>query len=142
MGASEHVLEETILLEKLKLWTERLVKIALASARIHCELADLGVLSRAPLKVDGNDGPRTVRLKERILEMNRERSVITRSMAAVGAEILEETTMEVVFPNGPDNGILSWMPGELAIDHWREKRDTLCERRPLPERRGAPPTRH
>jgi hypothetical protein len=134
-----------MLLERLKLWIERLVRIRLESARLRCELADLGVIPKAPFAVGSDDGPKVIRLKERLMAAHREKGRIVAEMTGIGAEILDDVTLEIVFPRGPgDDTVLSWMPGESSVGFWRERRDVASKRRPIPNHRrgGISPTRH
>ena len=134
-----------MLLEQLKLWTERLMRISLESGRIHCELADLGVIPKAPFAIGSDDGPKVIHLKERLVAAHREKKRIVADMAGIGAEILDDVTLEIVLPRGRgDDTVLSWMPGESSIGFWRERGDVASKRHPIPgNRRGRSSlTRH
>ena len=87
--------------------------------------------NKAP-SVESFDLPRVIRLKEKLMSLDRDWSAICGQMAQAGAEILNEHTLEVVMPSGPKPGsYLSWMPGEPCIAWWREKKELEAPRHPL-----------
>jgi hypothetical protein len=124
--------DDALLLEKLKLWSDRLLRIELKKQRVHRDLADLGVLPKAPFKVCPGDGPKAVRLKERLISACREQQTVLEEMKEVGAEVLDETTMEIGMPGGPEpSSVLSWMPGETCLGFWRREKALSGKRYPL-----------
>ncbi len=123
-----------VLVNRLELWTQRLIKIFSEIERCRCALADLGIITdRAAPEVRSYDRPQVVRLKERLLALERDRQATFRQMASANAELLDDTTFEVVLPDGPTPGsCLSWLPGEPSIAYWREKKERTAPRQPLP----------
>ena len=134
-----------VLIERLKLWTERLVRVRIKKADYCCQLAEMGVITRVPPTIDSRDRPNVVRIKEKLLAVSSEREQIRREMASMGAEILDEQTLEVLFPGGPEpDSFLSWMPGEPSIGWWRAEKDNTALRKRLPGMRmiDCEPTTH
>jgi hypothetical protein len=135
---SHRTVEDALLLERLKLWSDRLLRIELKKRRVHRDLADLGVLPKAPFKVCPSDGPKAVRLKERLISACREQQTVLEEMKEVGAEVLDETTMEIAMPGGPEpSSVLSWMPGETCLGFWRKEKTLSSRRYPLLDSGGA-----
>jgi hypothetical protein len=117
-----------ILLKQLELWTGNLARIFMLEQRCHCALADLGVILQGDSRPTSKDGPGTIRLKEEILKLRKNRQATLTQMKQVGAEILDELTLEVLISGGPEPGsYLSWMPGEPCIAWWR--RQAQCSSR-------------
>ncbi|MDJ0762881.1 MAG: hypothetical protein QNJ97_07830 [Myxococcota bacterium] len=131
---------------RLELWAERLIRIAKEEASCRCDLADLGVIAKdAVPDIHPHDPPLVIRLKERLLLLSRQRRTTHNDMAAVGAQMLDEQTMEIILPGGPYPGsYLSWQPGETDIAWWRSDKDLNAQRRILPglAPEDAMPVRH
>lgn len=119
---------------QLEFWTQKLVRIAGEQQKCLFDLADLGVvLKTACPKIGKLDSPRVVRLKERLLVLQRERARVFQEFEHVGARLLDRETLEVVLEGGPEPGSwLSWQPGERHIAWWRASADSESERRLLP----------
>jgi hypothetical protein len=122
-----------MLVGRLELWTQRLFKTAVEMERCRCELADLGVMTgNKELHAGPFDAPKVIRLKEKLLDLDRDWMATCLQMEQAGVEVLNEHTLEVVIASGPKPGsYLSWMPGEPRIAWWREKKELDAPRYPL-----------
>lgn len=129
-----HSYKENTLIQRLELWTERLVKLAREQERCVFALADLGIIAQgAAPAVRPTDRPAVIRLKERLLQLKTLHRSIHEELTAAGAELLDEETMEFVVPGGPLPGsFLSWVPGEPQIAWWRKTNHLSTARRALP----------
>jgi hypothetical protein len=137
--------DEDGLIERFKLWTEGLVRVRLQKSACCSRLAELGIITSVPPVVDPGDRPRVMRIKEELLTAVRESERIRGAMAKMGAEILDEESLEVLFPGGPEPGsFLSWIPGEPRVGWWRAGRDGASSRERLPgvSRTACEPTAH
>jgi len=133
---ASHILSgvASIGVNQLDFWTQELIRIFGEEQRCRFELADLGVIVKVmPPKVLSADSPKVIRLKERLLSLNRERQRIERDFEHVGARLLDWNTLEIVLEGGPEPGSwLSWQPGEPRIAWWRSSADPDSPRRLLP----------
>jgi len=121
------------LITKLALHTDDLVRLRLARERTAAELAELGVVPRqARPAVGPRDSLRVARLKEELVRLDRRRQDALAALAALGATVLDEQTLELLLQGGPAPGsYLSWQPGEPTIAWWRASASLEDPRQPI-----------
>lgn len=136
---------DDLVLERLKLWTEQLMRIRVREDSYRCELADMGIVQQNPVIIHPEDRPQVIRVKEKLLTQIALKEQIARDMVKAGAVLVDEVHWEVLLPGGPDvGGYLSWMPGEPVLAWRREKREPPSPRLRLRETNAAEsePTSH
>ncbi len=119
---------DDLVLERLKLWTERLMRIRIQEDSYRCELADMGILLPGPVVIRSEDRPQVIRVKQKLLAQIALKEQVVREMAETGAVLVDEVNWEVLLPGGPGVGYLSWMPGEPVFAWRRARRDTSSPR--------------
>lgn len=130
---------------RLRAWVERLVRIRIDMQMCRCALAELGVVNSSSPRIRSTDAPGVVRAKETLLALMVQKKRITKEMARVGAQLLDEQQWEVLVPGGPvEGGFLSWTLGERAIGYYRETNSLSAMRRRLPgvDPAAVDPIRH
>jgi hypothetical protein len=126
--------DTTRLIKRLEFWTEQLIRISRAEESYRYMLADLGILiAQIPPPILPNETPTALRIKEKLIELHRQEDRTLKAMNALGAELFNRQTCEVIFEGGPKPGsYLSWLPGEPSIAWWRESKEAQSERKLLP----------
>lgn len=121
------------LANRLRAWVDRLVRIRLDLQACRCTLAELGVVNTDSPRIRSTDTPGVVRTKENLLALMVQKNRISKEMARVGAQLLDEQQWEVLVPGGPVEGaFLSWTLGERGIGYYRETNSLSSKRRRLP----------
>jgi hypothetical protein len=124
---------DILLVKRLSLWTERLIRIGLAKRVLWAKLADAGQIGASESCSFSFDPPGVIRIKEEMMKLNRDAEAVRMEMAAVGASVIDPLTFEVLIVGGPKKGsYLSWMPGETRVGWWRKQKDIHSDRRLLP----------
>jgi hypothetical protein len=120
------------LVGRLRLWTERLIRISISVRECRFNLAELGVVCGEVPRIQSTDSPRVVRVKESLRALIHQKKKILGEMLNVGALLISEQSWEVLLPGGPAVGFLSWIPGEGTIGFYRETNSLLSTRQRLP----------
>jgi hypothetical protein len=130
--------DSPLLVKKLEMWISELARIRRELEASACSLADLGVLPPSfPPAIAARDSRAVVRLKERLIALHRRRQALLDGLAAIGGQLLDVDSFEVLLADGPQVGsFLSWQPGEPRISHWRAAPSPSSPRMTLPGEDG------
>lgn len=137
---------DSLLIKRLEIWSTEYIRINAQITDLLYQLADKGVvISNVPPTVGPADTLETIRIKEKLTALHQCQQRIIKGIDALGATLIDTTTMEILIPGGPlDNSYLSWQPGESSICYWRKKADIKSVRQLLEteERPSILPTLH
>jgi hypothetical protein len=81
---------DILLVKRLSLWTERLIRIGLAKRVLWAKLADAGQIGASESGSFSFDPPGVVRIKEELMKLNSDAEAVRMEMEAAGASVIDK----------------------------------------------------